>query len=328
MRSFFTFVAIVACAIGCPFAVLATDQESVGAERPSGESPPDTTAAEQSSSATARSEEKPEVLSTSPSGAVRLEQISQDIWVVSTKDPAQRAKLPTPKESEDMSSDDEFHFSPNDEWIFGLRHVGSGLRDSHLYHRVSANKIDISESFNDKAWSNSVKLGVEKKNYSAAGAYAMTSFGCWSIDSARLLMSVSGGEEKRQMKGRYLYFNTRTNKFEVTDYVRKLNKTDFDGLACAEPLDPLLPETELKKRADELDQELNKVYRERTQATPQGQTSYLRDTQRTWLKWRDDGLKFYLASTPPGEHERRRLQFLGDVTAARIEELRTAEEEL
>jgi hypothetical protein len=37
------------------------------------------------------------------------------------------------------------------------------------------------------------------------------------------------------------------------------------------------------------------------------------------VKDRDAGEKFYVAQFPPDEKSRRRLQFLGDVTAARLE---------
>jgi hypothetical protein len=37
------------------------------------------------------------------------------------------------------------------------------------------------------------------------------------------------------------------------------------------------------------------------------------------VRRRDEGLKFYLAFTPPAEKDQRRLQFLGDVTGARID---------
>jgi hypothetical protein len=37
------------------------------------------------------------------------------------------------------------------------------------------------------------------------------------------------------------------------------------------------------------------------------------------VRRRDEGLKFYLALTPPAEKDQRRLQFLGDVTAAQID---------
>jgi len=45
----------------------------------------------------------------------------------------------------------------------------------------------------------------------------------------------------------------------------------------------------------------------------------VREAQRNWIKHRDEGAKFYVALFPPAEKERRRLQFLCDVTAARID---------
>jgi hypothetical protein len=69
-------------------------------------------------------------------------------------------------------------------------------------------------------------------------------------------------QRKRDMTGGYVYYNTRTNKFEATDYTRKLNKTKSDLLACAEPTDPLPVEAELKTRFESLDRQLNKKYAE------------------------------------------------------------------
>jgi hypothetical protein len=37
------------------------------------------------------------------------------------------------------------------------------------------------------------------------------------------------------------------------------------------------------------------------------------------IKHRDEGAKFYVSLFPQGEREQRRLQFLSDVTAARLE---------
>jgi uncharacterized protein YecT (DUF1311 family) len=280
--------------------------------------------------ATARGEEKSEVLYTSPSGAFRIEQIGQafsggegestgDIWVIPTKDPTQRAKLP--KQSSESPLDDEFRFSPNEEWIFATRYIGSGLRYGNVYHLASPLKIDMptnGKSFNDLAWQNSVKLGALKDNYSAEGVYARTSFVCWSLDSARLLIELRGGEEKRSMRAGLLYFNTRTRKFEMTDYVRKLNKRKSGILACAEPVDPLPVEAELKRRLDALDQQLNKKYADVLASDGEG-VPLVRESQRKWIKHRDEGVKLYVSPFPPAERERRRLQFLGDVTTARIE---------
>ncbi len=47
----------------------------------------------------------------------------------------------------------------------------------------------------------------------------------------------------------------------------------------------------------------------------------VREGQRAWIKHRDEGVKFYVSLFPQAERERRRLQFNGDATAARIEEL-------
>ena len=281
------------------------------------------------SSGIGSAEEKIEILYTSPSGAFRVEfnpaegagtdEATGDVWVVSTTDPTQRARLP--KQSADSPTDDEFHFSPNEEWLFGLRHVGSGLRYGNLYHVLTPLKIDkpVNGEFNDVVWDKSAKLRALKEDYSTAGVYAMASFVAWSLDSSRLLIRLCGGEEKRSMHCGLLYFNSRTKKFELTDYVRKLNKAKSQALACAEPIDPLPSEPELKTKFEGLDRQLNKRYSEIVQKADKDQVSNLREAQRTWIKHRDEGAKFYVSLFPAAEKERRRLQFLCDVTAARID---------
>jgi uncharacterized protein YecT (DUF1311 family) len=277
-------------------------------------------------------QERTDLLYTSPSGALRIEttvkpsstgdELTAETWVVSTKDPTQRARLP--KQSADSPDDDEFHCSPNDEWIFGLRHVGSGLRYGNLYHYLTPLRIEMSdkdESFNELVWKNCIEFGALKEDYSAEGVYAVTIFVGWSLDSCRLLVELSGGEEKSAMHRGRLYFNTRTKRFEMTDYVRKLNRSKSAMLACAEPVEPLPSEAELKTRLDRLDQQLNKTYGELVAKTQKDRVSLLREGQRAWIKHRDEGVKFYVSLFPQTERERRRLQFMGDVTAARIEEL-------
>jgi len=276
----------------------------------------------------ARAEEQTEVLGTSPSGAFRIESKfvetsaadeTADIWLISTKDPAQRVKLP--KQSADSPTDDEFHFSPNEEWLFGLRHVGSGLRYGNIYHLLQPLRIEVvgkEGHFDELVWEQGVKLGALKENYSAAGVYAMTAFGNWSLDSSRLLIRLCGGEKKGSMRCGFLYFNTRTNKFEVTDYSRKLNKAKPEPLPCAEPIDPLPSEAQLKERFDALDRELNKKYAEVLAKAEKDGVPPLREAQRSWLKKRDAGEKIYVESFPSTEKSAHRLQYLGDVTAARI----------
>ena len=262
-------------------------------------------------------EQKAEVLYTSPSGAVRIERDGENAWLISTKDPTQRAKMPS---LEGISPvDDEYHSLPNEEWIFGLRHGGSCLRDGDLFHRLASDKIDMFESFNEAGWKNAVKLGPFKRDFSAEGFCAITEFVSWSFDSARLLIELRGGEDKRDMHEGYIYFNTRTKKFEVTDYLRKLNKTKANVLACAEPVDPLPSEAELKTRFDTLDRRLNTRYAEVLGKTDKERVANVREAQRNWIKHRDEGAKFYVSLFPAAEKELRRLQFLCDVTAARID---------
>jgi uncharacterized protein YecT (DUF1311 family) len=336
MRSFFTVVAIVACAISCGLYFCIANEEPVATERPSGESSPDTTASKGSSLATAGTAEQPEVLYTSPSGAFRIElspakgpateeRASGNVWLVSTKDPGVHVKMPA---LEGVSSfDDDFHFAPNDEWIFGTRKMAHGFSNGDLFHRIDPQHIKIAptekdQSFNDLVWPYCVKQGALKANYSAEEDDAdvgMTDFVAWSFDSSRLLVQLRGGDRHRTLHSCYVYFNTRKKTFEMTDYLRKLNKTKSEVLACAEPVDPLPSEDELKTRLDALDRQLNKRYAEVIAKTVKDQVSNLREAQRNWIKHRDEGAKLYMSIFPAAERERRRLQFFSDVTAARID---------
>ncbi len=276
-------------------------------------------------SATGNAEEKPEVLYTSPDGAIRIERSGEAAWLISTKDPTQRAKMPP---LEGISSvDDEYHSSPNDEWIFGTRHMAHGFSNGDLFHRVGEEHIEVmpaekDKEFNELVWPYCVKQGVLKANYSTEedGAdTAFTYFIAWSLDSSRLLVELSGGNRHETLHNCYVYFNTRTKSFEMTDYLRKLNKRKSHVLVCAEPVDPLPSEAELKTRFDSLDRQLNKKYADVIAQSEKNRVSLVREAQRKWIKYRDEGARLYVSLFPEAEKERRHLQFLGDVTAARIE---------
>lgn len=282
--------------------------------------------------APSRAEQKSDIEAVSPGGAWEIksvleksasasDDVTSDLWVVSTKDRSQRA--PLPKQSPDSPTDDEFHFSPNEEWLFGLRHVGSGLQYGNIYHLLKPLRIEVVGKegyFNELVWEKAVKLGALKRNWSADGEYAMTFFGGWSADSSRLLIQLCGGEKKSDMRCGFFYFNTRANDFEATAYSRKLSQPkQFTVLTCAEPVDPLPAEAELKKRLDSLDQQLNKKYAEVLAKAEKDRVSIIRDAQRDWLKQRDAGEKLYVSLFPAAEKPQRRLQFLADATATRIE---------
>lgn len=265
-------------------------------------------------------QDQPDLLYTSTSG-LRVEQDRNDFWV--TFSDGQRVKLPVtlPDDPEEIGNlPDEFHASPNEEWIWTAHHIGSCLRGCELFHRAGPARIDRVEEFNQRAWASAVKLGLFARNFSDEGQCHMVDFDGWSGDSTRLLFTLRGGEEKRDLRnGRRIYFNTRTQTFELTDYLRKLNKTKSEILGCAEPVDPLPPEAELKKRLDSLDQKLNAKYAEVLAKTVKDRVSLVRDAQREWLKQREAGEKLYVSFFPTAEKPLRRLQFLADVNAARID---------
>ena len=274
--------------------------------------------------ATGNAEEQKEVLYTSPSGGLRIERNGEKVWVISTKNPDQRAELPP---LEGISPfDDEFHASPNEEWIFGTRKMAHGFSNGDLFHHVDPQHVEIAptqedQSFNDRVWPYCVKQSALKANYSAEEDGAdtgLTDFVAWSFDSSRLLVQLRGGDRHKTLHSCYVYFNTRTNRFEMTDYLRKLNKSKTAVAACAEPTDPLPGEAELKVRLDALDQQLNKMYGEVLAHAGEG-VPLVREGQHKWIKHRDEGARLYVSLFPQAERERRRLQFLGDVTAARIE---------
>ncbi len=93
----------------------------------------------------------------------------------------------------------------------------------------------------------------------------------------------------------YLYFDTRSEQFEITDYLRRLNKDawkrwkNFDenlilpAALTAEPIDDLAPVTELKKRFEDSDRRLNESYQDAVRKVDQEQLESLRADQREWI---------------------------------------------
>ena len=263
------------------------------------------------------------VLATSSNGDWRVEVKGEEFWIVSTKNAGPEEKLPV--ESTERAPV-EFHFSPDEKWIFALPNGGSCMRPGDLFHRNADGTIDSIASFDTKAWEQVVRLHAFAKDPATEGACAMMRFIGWSLDSSRLLIGLRGGQGKTEMDAAYLYFNTRTKSFQITPYLRKLNKVSSDILSssddvlpCAEPAGSLPSAKDLEGRLDQLDRRLNEKYADIMKQTPAEQVPFLRSTQKDWIKHRDEGLKLYLSLYPKTEKEARRLQFLGDVTAARIQ---------
>lgn len=273
----------------------------------------------------AATEQKSQILYTTPSGAFRVVQVDvtptgedesgSEFWIISTRDENRRTKL----YSTEIVFPTGFYSGPSDRWVFVESHEGSCLERGDVYRRKDNDMFEAVASFSDHAWKNAVKLGAFKTNYSAEGLCAMIQFGCWSLDGSRLLIAMLGGEDRRSTEERDLYFNTRTQQFELSNYLRKLNKAKSSPLPCAEPVDALPPENELKKRFEQLDRQLNERYADVIAKAEKDRVTNIREAQRNWIKHRDEGEKFYVSSFPAAEKEQRRLQFLCDVTYARIQ---------
>ena len=283
-------------------------------------------------SAAADDENKPEVLKTSPGGTFRVVQDGEEFWIVTSADENQRTKM----HSAELVIPEEFRFSPDEKWLYVELHHGSCMSGADLY-RKSGSKAGgpneagpfqpIEPSLEHAAWADALKQRLFAKNFADEGLCAMVRFGGWSDDSGRLLLIIRGGEERRETVGRYLYYSTSTSQFELTPYLRKINAAsakshEINVLACAEPIDPLPDEATLKQRYAAVDNKLNQSYHKLiAEAENEGKETVaeLRRSQRQWLKARDAGLKVYEAAFSPAEKERRRLQFLIDVSQAHSE---------
>jgi uncharacterized protein YecT (DUF1311 family) len=280
----------------------------------------------------AEDENKPQVLKTSPSGTFRVVQNGEDFWIVMAADENQRTKM----HSAELVIPEEFRFSPDEKWLYVELHHGSCMSGADLYRRsdgraAGPNDVGpfqpIEPSLEDGAWAEAMKQRLFTKNFADEGACAMVRFGAWSDDSGRLLLVMRGGEERRETVGRYLYYNTRIGGFELTPYLRKVNATsakspEIDVLACAEPVGPLPDEATLKQQYARVDKKLNENYQKmvaKAEKEERDSVAGLRQSQREWLKARDAGLQIYLAAFSPAERERRRLQFLIDVSRAEAE---------
>ena len=288
--------------------------------------------------ANAGGEERFEVYTT-PKGTYRLETGGGDetqVFVV-LKSSGQRERLP------DASAEDPteclviYAGSPDEKWIFrGQSWRHHAVQDRQLYHHENGAKFVYYKS--EEWFANAIiafatkTAGFKKTDfYEQRGKNVFedhldADFRDWSPDSARLLLSViaQGDYRDETPKRWYVYFNTRTSGFELTPYLRALNKMTANdnkenATPCAEPIDALPAEAELKTRAEKAEQELKEWFANREAHLKENETAeYWQDTEKDWIKARDEGLKSYLQFAPEKDREKRRLQFLGDTAAVRL----------
>ena len=283
-------------------------------------------------SGTAEDENKSHVLKISPSGTFRVLQNGEEFWILNAAGKNQRTKM----HSAELVTPEEFRFSPDEKWLYVELGHGSCMSGADLYRKSDGKAAGpdelgpfqpIEPSLEDGAWDEALKQRLFTRNFADEGLCAMVRFGGWSDDSGRLLLIIRAGEERRETVGQYLYNNTRTGRFELTPYLRKVNVASakshqINVLACAEPVDPLPNEATLKQRYAAIDKKLNENYQKmiaKAEKEDKETVAELRRSQREWLKARDAGLQIYLATISPVEKERRRLQFLIDVSRAEAE---------
>ena len=195
----------------------------------------------------------------SPNGAFFLEELpaprkneagepidDQEVWIASAKDPTARERLPDFYENSGIDAINGVAISPDENWMLVSQHHGSGLNSTYLLHRKDGLKFeqvfnsgDAKARFDDEAWKFFSKVeGVPFAKIDANDEGPMrVSFLEWSEDSGRLLIDLHGGltgrddfyyrDEDYKKPGVSLwlaYYNTKTQKFELTDKLRRWNR--------------------------------------------------------------------------------------------------------
>lgn len=134
--------------------------------------------------------------------------------------------------SAELVTPEEFRFSADEKWLYVELHHGSCMSGADLYKRTNSEASGpngvgpfqrMEPPLEEGAWAEALKQRLFTQNFAKEGLCAMVRFGAWSDDSGRFLLIIRGGEERRETVGRYLYYNTRTGRFELTPYLRKVN---------------------------------------------------------------------------------------------------------
>lgn len=201
---------------------------------------------------------------TNPKGAFKIESVESartpdrddtDIseFVVSTANPNERELLSEHPDTTHVS----FVISPDEKWIFEHHSYGSRMCGGEVFKRGEGLKFEaLQGGFDESAWrffAKEEKIPERKVPFFEGDSHeGMIDFVAWSADSARVLVSLRGGDfDGRRDRGVYLwyaYFNTKDQRFELTDRLRQLNKgawkrwenfgagDHFAELTTAEPL--------------------------------------------------------------------------------------------
>ncbi|MEP6671194.1 MAG: hypothetical protein ABJF10_18680 [Chthoniobacter sp.] len=280
-----------------------------------------------------RAEDYFEVLKT-PQGTYRLETEGGDKnqVLVSTKDGAEHVALPYATVEDPAECQIAYGISPDEKWIYRT--------ESWRHHAVQNRQLYLHEKgarfaeFKGGRWfapaleAYLIKNGKfkkasfdERRGADVLEDHLEARYRDWSPDSARLLLAVSatGDAQEGIPKLFYVYFNTRSKAFELTPYLRALNKRRVDSdketeIPCAEPIDPLIVSEKYQAVYEKVDRDLRALFEKRiAHALPQN-VDYWKGEQQEARKALDAGLALYLQFSPPKETEARRLQYLADAT--------------
>jgi uncharacterized protein YecT (DUF1311 family) len=283
----------------------------------------------------------PRILLTSPMGTYRIEEpASEDIprsenelesvteFIVNVSNPEQRAPIPRANAQPVY----DFAFSPDEKWFAVNVHYGSKLAGFRLYELKEGPKLErVLEE--EPAWN-----WLDDSKLNGLSAADMMRHGGWSSDSSRLLLRTPiGGEAIAKGKptaNYFLYYNIRSRRFELSEYLRNVNRNTIRILrsknpeqpiyeAEAEPMDPI-PSIEINRaRYEAADEKLNKVYAsliERLKEKAEEQTE-LRERQRNWIKVRDLGAEAFSAVRPKANRSAYRQHYLAEATESRAQTL-------
>ena len=258
-------------------------------------------------------------------------------FVVSSGDP----KVREPLHDHPDTTGADYHISPDENWIYDQARFGHRMCGGQIFKRAHDLKFESVEAeFDDSVWRFFAKqegIARDQVPYFDSGE-GIIDFVAWSPDSARVLLDLRveiGGERGRGVYKWYLYFNTKTQTFEVTDYLRRLNKDAwrrwknfdeklvFPEAVSAQPMADLSSQVQLKKRYEEADRRLNQSYQQVLAKVDKEQQGSLRDDQRHWLKVRDAGAKFYKQSGGKSTSDQRYWQYMVDSTEAQLRHIET-----
>lgn len=285
--------------------------------------------------------DSPKVLATSPQGTFRIEQLDNSEekiptdasgnveWVVNVSDPKKRLILP--KKDGDLLYD--LSFSPDEQWIAANVHYGSRMAGFRLYRHKDGAKFE--QVLNEEpAWA-----WLDHNKAYAKSAADMMRHLAWSFDSSRLLLHTPVGGEAiakgTPTSDYYLYYNLRSRRFEITEYLRNVNRNTMRILQSdkpdqliveamvAEPMDALPALEKLKDHYETGDARLNEVYAnlmQKLKSKPDDQ-GVLRSQQREWIKLRDAGADTFSVNRPKSERPKFRQYFLTYATDARVHDL-------